>query len=362
MAVAVDRRRGALLVVLVVLVAMVAVSLALVLRSGPGPAAPVAVPEPTTQTATPGPAVTVARAPLTGLPVDDPRTLEHPAVAIKVSDVRQAHPQVGVERADIVFVEPIGVAYTRLAAVFHSDVPDRVGPVRSVRPTDAALLSPMKPVFGNTMAAEWVMRYVDEVADLDNLGSMRAEDPDAYVVDQRRPRPDHVFADPQVLLAESARTAAPEPYFSYAGDLASSSAGRSGAAGTSVQVPYGPGWEVTWTYDEATGRYRREQPWGPHVTAGGVQVSAVNVLVVEVETVTEKLAAGAGAAVPVQQLVDGSGGFVALTGGHSVRGTWRKGEVGDPFELVTSDGEALTLAPGITWVELPAPSAGVTVR
>ncbi|MGH8826323.1 MAG: DUF3048 domain-containing protein, partial [Jiangellaceae bacterium] len=115
----------------------------------------------------------VVRAPLTGLPVDDVAALGHPAVAVKVSDVRSAHPQVGVDRADIVFVEPIGPSYTRLAAVFHSDLPDLVGPVRSVRPMDAPLLGPMSPVFANTMAAQWVLDYVDSVADVDDLGTLR---------------------------------------------------------------------------------------------------------------------------------------------------------------------------------------------
>jgi hypothetical protein len=341
----------------VVLVGLLVLAAALLLGRAPGTSPP--------PVAAPGATRTVPQpvlAPLTGLPVTDPDAFDHPAVAVKVSDVRQAHPQVGVDRADIVFVEPIGVAYTRLAAVFHSDVPDRVGPVRSVRPMDAALLSPMGPVLASTMAAEWVMRYVDEVADVDHLGSLRVDEPDAYVRDPSRPRPDDVIADPSLLLSVSSRTDPPRPYFAYSSDLAGSSAVRASAAAAAVDIPYGPGWTVRWTYDEAARRYLREQPWGPHETTEGAQVSATNVLVLEVGSVTQKLGEGEGAPVPVLQLVDGAGSFLALSGGHRVTGTWSKGAVDLPFRLTTAAGDPLLLAPGTTWVEMPAPDAGVSVE
>ncbi|MFW6090886.1 MAG: DUF3048 domain-containing protein [Actinomycetota bacterium] len=310
------------------------------------------------QTASPEP----ARAPLTGLRAGEGADLNHPAVAIKVSNVEQARPQAGVDHADVVFVEPIGVSYTRLAAVFHSDLPDLVGPVRSVRPMDAPLLSPLSPVFGHTMGSPWVMDYVESVADLDSLGTLDVQGSDAYIQDDQRPSPDDVFARPRALLELSELDAAPEPYFGYAPDPGSSSAELAGGPGEAVEVPYGPAWRVTWTYDDAAGRYLRDGPWGAHTLVDGTQVSAVNVLVLEVPSETGKIGDGAGAPVPILQLIDNSGSFVALTGGSSVTGNWSKGGIDEPFELRTDSGEALELAPGNTWVELPAPSADVETR
>ena len=350
------RKFGAVAAVLVAVVA--AAILVAVLLTRDGDPVVTAPPEPETSVPTSAEAEPVL-APLTGLVADD---LDHPAVAVKVSDVRPAHPQLGVDRADIVFAEPIGVSYTRLLAVFHSDLPDLVGPVRSVRPMDAPLLGPMAPVFGNTMGAEWVLDYVDSVADIDNLGTLRVSGSDAYVVDAQRPRPDHVFARPAVLLELSEFTAAPAPYFSYAPAEEPSSAEAAAAPGAVLEIPYGPGWNVTWTYDGGTGRYLREQPWGEHTTADGFQVSAVNVLVLDVESRIDKIGEGSGAPVPILQFVDGSGEFTALAGGHSVTGTWSKAGVNDPFELRTDSGAELLLSPGNTWVELPAPDAAVTIR
>ncbi len=323
-------------------------------RPDVAPEGPVAVP-----TTSASPPSTAVLAPLTGEPVADRSRLDHPAVAVKVSNVRSAHPQVGVDRADIVFCEPIGVSYTRLAAVFHSDIPNQVGPVRSARPMDAPILGPLDPVFGHTMAAGWVMSYLRSVGSTESLGSLQVpRRAGAYAIDRSRPSPDDVMVSPPTLLERSRTATTPRPYFAFAEDASGASA-AGGARASRVTIAYGPGWTVRWMFDAATGRYLRDEAWGPHVSADGVQIHATNVLILDAESVTEKLAPGTGSPVPVVQLIDASGPLLALTAGGAVHGTWSKGAVDEPFVLRTGTGEPLLLAPGNTWVELPAPGAGV---
>ena len=68
----------------------------------------------------------------------------NPVIAVKVENTAAARPQVGLSQADIVFVQEVEGAQTRLVAVYHSRLPTRLGPVRSARTTDAQLL----PLFG----------------------------------------------------------------------------------------------------------------------------------------------------------------------------------------------------------------------
>jgi hypothetical protein len=349
------RERTALWVALGLLLLGLGAAAVLLLRT-PAGEVPLAVPTPTpTPTPTPPPVE-----PLTGRPLSDPSLLDRPAVAVKVSNVRPAHPQVGVDRADIVFCEPIGVSYTRLAAVFHSDIPAAVGPVRSVRPMDAPILSPLAPVFAHTMAAPWVLTYLESTATVESLGSLQVPaGAGAYEVDPTRPAPDHVLANPPVLLELSQTAQAPQPYFGYARTASGASAAL-GRPATSITIPYGPSYDVRWSYDVDSGRYLRDEAWGPHVTTDGAPVSATNVLILRADSVVEKLAPGEGAPVPVVQLIDASGPLVAFTGGAAVRGTWAKGGVDEPFVLTTRDGDPLLLAPGNTWVELPARDASVS--
>ena len=77
--------------------------------------------------------------PLTGGEVS-----ENEVIAVKVENIAAARPQVGLNQADITFVQEVEGAQTRLIAVYHSRFPKRVGPIRSARSTDVQLL----PLFG----------------------------------------------------------------------------------------------------------------------------------------------------------------------------------------------------------------------
>ena len=59
-----------------------------------------------------------------------------PVLVVKIDDTTQAHPQIGLEDADIVYIEQVEGGLTRLAAVFSSVIPQRIGPVRSARITE----------------------------------------------------------------------------------------------------------------------------------------------------------------------------------------------------------------------------------
>lgn len=115
---------------------------------------PVAAPAPATTTAsptsspTPAPTPTPTKArppkpappavnPLTGLPGVPTR----PVIAVKIDDTANGRPQIGLEHADVVYVEQVEGGATRLAAVFASRRPATVGPVRSVRNMDPQLLA-----------------------------------------------------------------------------------------------------------------------------------------------------------------------------------------------------------------------------
>ncbi|MDH3296327.1 MAG: DUF3048 domain-containing protein, partial [Acidimicrobiia bacterium] len=75
--------------------------------------------------------------PLTGLPGEVP---DRPAAVVKIDNGAAAVPQVGLNAADIVIEEEVEGGVTRFAAVFHS-TSSIVGPVRSGRTTDVALIS-----------------------------------------------------------------------------------------------------------------------------------------------------------------------------------------------------------------------------
>lgn len=66
--------------------------------------------------------------------------LDNPVIVVKVDNVNPARPQWGLAEADLVFVEEVEAGLTRIAAVYSSNLPQRVGPVRSARISDLEIM------------------------------------------------------------------------------------------------------------------------------------------------------------------------------------------------------------------------------
>ena len=83
--------------------------------------------------------------PLTGLEVPSGKTaeLDHPVLVAKMDNTTSSQPQVGLSKADLVVEELVEGGLTRLAAFYYSDIPTNVGPIRSMRASDIAVVSPV---------------------------------------------------------------------------------------------------------------------------------------------------------------------------------------------------------------------------
>ncbi len=78
--------------------------------------------------------------PLTGLLVDDPSLLERRPLMIKVSNwPREGRPHAGLASADIVFEYYIGAYMNRFLALYYGQNAEKIGPVRSGRLVDRSL-------------------------------------------------------------------------------------------------------------------------------------------------------------------------------------------------------------------------------
>ena len=340
---------------------------------------PTATPTPT-PTPSPKPAVDAPpRWPLTGDLLHDRSQARHAAVAVKVPDNRVEHPQRGIDEADIVFVEldgyrdPSGYSGTRLVPVFHSRMADTVEPVRSIRPVDIPLLSPMDALIGNTGAAPWVIRYVKHFrahleGTLSYLATYRSG---AYGTDRSRVYRynGQTYYDrattchPEILAKQTTRFRAgpQQPYFPYATGKEEASTVK-GRHGRTVEVPYkGDGYLMGYHYDAKTERYQRSMPWGPHVLADGKRVTTDNVLVIFARQHYGKIFKGRGHDEPLHDVIHASGTFYYFHRGRYVKGTWRKGAVAKPFSFTLADGSPLRMAPGQTFVELPNRHAKIKI-
>jgi hypothetical protein len=348
-----------------------------------GTAPPVTTPTPTpspTPTTAPTPVDTRPRWPLTGKLLKDKSDAHHAAIAVKVPDNRQEHPQRGIDKADIVFVElegyrdSQGYSGTRLVPVFHTRMPDTVEPVRSIRPVDIPLLSPMDAIIGNTGGSAWVIKYVKHFRKHveGSLSYLKTYGSGAYGTDQSRVYHlnGQTYYDrattchPKILAKQTKRfRAGPQQlYFPWASTDKEVSA-LHGKRGHSVKIPYkGQGYFMGYSYDKKTERYKRSMPWGPHILADGTRVTIDNILIIKARSHYGKIFHGGGHDEPLHDIINKKGKFYYFNRGRYVTGTWHKGNVAAPFTFTLADGTPFKMAPGQTFVELPNTKAKIHIK
>jgi Protein of unknown function (DUF3048) N-terminal domain/Protein of unknown function (DUF3048) C-terminal domain len=337
-----------------------------------------------TPTPTPSPTASVdtrPRWPLTGYLLTNPSDAKHAAVAVKVPDNQNEHPQVGLDKADIVYVEldgyrdSSGYAGTRLVPVFHSNMASNVAPVRSVRPVDVPMLSPIGTIIGNTGGQPWVIAYAKHYGQYveASLSYIATKGSGSYSINPARVRTYQgvtyydraVVCDPVVLAKQTKkfRSGPQQNYFPWASTTAEVST-VTGKAARSIRVPWKKAdtYDMGYSYDAKKGRYLRSMPWGPHVLANGTRVAPVNVMVIRAKQHYAKIYPGKGEVEPIHDIINAKGTFYYFHGGKYVTGTWSKGAVNQVFQFTLADGTPLKMAPGQTYVELPQYNAKIRIK
>ncbi len=272
--------------------------------------------------------------PLTGLPT--PEIAARPALAVKIDNHALAGSQWGLNQADIVFEELVEGGLTRFVAVFHSQSPAVVGPVRSARETDVGLL----PMFGESLLAysggnRTVRSFVDAAPTITGVSPTSIYDGTFYRTSRRVSPHNLLWAQvPEV-------TSVPRSQFAYRDEVV---APQSLPPFEPVLVDFG-GSTATWSWNGSG--FARVNRTRTHFDADGVPVTADNVVLLEVPYVTSGSTGS-----PVASAV-GSGRGRLLTDGTSTEVTWTRVSEGSPFVLVeVGSGDPGLLAPGRTWVEL----------
>jgi hypothetical protein len=289
----------------------------------------------------------VLRMPLTGEPIDDESEIpDRPALVVKISNYPQGIiPQAGLNSADLVFEEVINDGATRLAAVFHSQEVDPVGPIRSGRAQDINLLLALqRPLFAWSGGNPAVTRAIRD-SDLIDLSMLHSS---GYYRRSGRSDANTVFSSSEALWAQSTDEAGrPSTIYPYVleGEEVT------GEPATSIEVQL-DNVTAVWTYDEETDGYFRTQNGREHTTETGDGVEPVwvkNVVVMLADYGRNQFDGN-----PDAQVL-GSNPVYVFTNGVVQEGEWLRFMPEDPFELFDNfdDLNPLPLQPGRTWMEIP---------
>ncbi|HUQ40163.1 MAG TPA: DUF3048 domain-containing protein [Acidimicrobiales bacterium] len=310
-------------------------------------------PSPSTSSTAGGPPTSAARtdlAPLTGLVQPDVARRSRVALVVKIDNAPKARPQAGVNQADIVVSEKVEDGVTRLFAVFQSTDAEPVGPIRSARTTDIALVAALAhPLYSYSGVSPLVKRHI-AAAPLVDVGF------DTNSGDYRRERSRPVVHSLMSTTAALYRKAPPDakpppPWFTYRAEGAPTGVGAPAAG---VHIEY-TGKNITtvvdYRWDAGSGTWKRAQDATPFVDAAGTQVGPRNVVVQFVNYRDTGEVDRSRTAVPEAELV-GEGEAWVYTDGKVVEGRWRKAGATEVTVFTDAKGAPIALTPGQTWIEL----------
>ena len=288
-------------------------------------------------------------APLTGLSDPSGLSMKRPALTIKIENTPEALPQWGVDRADVVYEEIVNGGITRLAAIFNSQAPAKVGPVRSVRPTDTQVVWPLGGIFAYSGGAAYAIASIStapvKLIDESRAGNAMFRDPTRYA-------PHNLFAIAPSLFAFGGSPAPPPALFSYR-------SAKQVAVGRPISkfvVGFPSIYPVTWTWNLQTTSWDRTLFGQADITGTGVRESPKNVIVMYVNYVN-----GIGTEQSYADL-QGGGTVDVFSAGKESAGVWHRGpSMSDVITYKTAAGRTMTITKGQTWVELLDVGATVTI-
>ena len=317
------------------------------------------------ESTSPTPEKVYVTAPLTGVQYEETSpqaaVLKQASVACKIDNGSEApRPQAGLNSTDIVFDEMVEGGLTRLVAIWHSNKPDAIGPVRSIRPMDPDIIS----AFGGIVCysgGQWVFVKAMQAAPVFNASETSEQGNDTFFRSKDRIAPHNVIVNVSKLASNHPELTPPNPQFLFATTAAEATAVISGVAVKSVDIKF-PSADALWRPSADGTSWLRTQDGAPLTDKlDGEQIHATNVVVLETKIDRSYLDKKYGH-IP-KTVVVATGKAWVFTGGSYVECTWSKSSATSPIMLTDTTGANVLLAPGNTWVELMpvAPEGRLTI-
>jgi hypothetical protein len=298
-----------------------------------------------TQTAVPTPSA-AAFNPLTGVGASP----KGPVIAVKIDDTAAGRPSLGLEKADVIYIEEAEGGLSRMVAVFASAKP-KVRAVRSIRSSDPELLGQYGRIIvvasgggGNSIPDLNRSSLHGVIFDRGQVGFSR---------DRSRPAPYNVVSDLARVSAATQADGVREVGFTWAADDPRL-AGARPAATVSTRVG---STGVNFVWDAKLASYVRTDGGRRIVAASGAPVAKPNVLVQFCQVNADRSDVDVNGNPSMYTKSIGAGRVVLFRSGKRIEGKWSRPSIGAPTTFTDAAGKPLLFAPGGMFVALARPGA-----
>lgn len=274
----------------------------------------------------------------------------NPTIAVKIDDTAPGRPQVGIDKADVVYIEAAEGGLTRLAAVFASHLPT-VGYVRSTRPSDPDLLLQ----YGKITEAYSGGAH-DSLPRIHRSG-IKSWDMDAgsaYFHRVNRSESDYINVELDLAkVAKKLKSAHPHSIgWTFAPSLKGIPSTKATDIRTVVTGSYNHGTAVEFRYDPKLKKYVRYIDGVRQKAADGKPVATENVIVQYCVVHSHPRDTDVNGNPSQFTVTVGKGKVLVFRQGRAVVGTWTRKKLSQGTTLRTAKGKRIPLAPGNTWVVL----------
>jgi len=270
-------------------------------------------------------------------------------LVVKIDDTNAAHPQIGIEDADLVYVEQVEGGLTRLAAIYTSKLPPLIGPIRSARISDIELLAQFGRVGFAYSGAQSKMRPVIAEANLENLSAER-NPPSIYGKDPNRIGPVDMILKPDLLLERANANPKIRIETATASVFAFGDAPK-GETNTAIAKIKWPSAKYELRWDSANEKWLIYFNEKPNMAANGEHLSA-DTAIIQIVSITPSIYGDKFGEITPFSKTTGSGKAVMLRDGFSYQISWQRNLETDVTTWKSEDGGVANFKPGRTWIFL----------
>ena len=300
--------------------------------------------------------------PFTGKELPPETWLKRPkrVIAFKIDNNINARPQSGLQEADAVHEILVEGGMTRFLAFFYDNTSKYLGPIRSARPTDPTMVRP----YGGTLVVSGATTgLIPSIRELGVPVLEEQSNPEMFRISSRN-APHNLYADTELVRQKIEDRGffflqpGPGPLYPFGLNQNNWSNGAD-----KITIKYSEFTTVIWKLDgEMYSRfiidnYSNNKDATAHnfISQDG---NYTDILKTETVVVIQGPLYKDKATTLPSVLTVGVGNAYVFNQGKYIEGSWRRGDISEPFVLTDSDGNDIEVPPSTQWVHI-LPNEGI---
>lgn len=275
-------------------------------------------------------------------------------IMVSIPNDTSARPHVGISKADVVYEMYVEGSITRMLALFHDEMPAKVGPVRSARFYMVDIQDDWRSAlvhYGGPRASnEWSLYNKIKTSRI-KYRLDGTQNGSHFSRDNNRKAPNNAFVD---LAAYSATIDSAPPVYQPMKFSENPTVGNSDIK--EIAIEYSGSNKIKYVYDQGKNSYARFVNGNEYVDGdGGAQVYFENIIVQHTKQTNYGDVKG-----HINLDMMGSGKATFHIGGKMIEGTWERADRSNPTVYKDANGNEIKLGAGHTIVQIVTDTVPVT--